>query len=284
MKLFNELPTILPFYTNLQNQNRFKENTKKSCDYSLLSPSDALLPFLVKIPKGSTKPTSFKLVDENGVETDLSNNINILKAIDFDDFAYCYYNGQKLIFKHGVIEEDLNLVGNYYVKLTIDGVDYFSEIMTLTKDIKHNEFSNKYVKIEFWDEKDIEPIRYRNDFKQIIYIDSFIHTSEPEVEEEAERDGNNNAIPTFSKLTIKQKIEIFVPDFVKIALMTLQLHEEIFVYEKNKRSGKIDRIKINPTTEEGGAFSVVEIILETDILTKTQCENNKIATNSNLWQ
>ena len=112
MKLFNELPTILPFYTNLRNQNRFKENTKKNCDFNLLSPSNALLPFMLQLPKGSPKPTSFKLISENGVETDLSNNISKLKAIDFDDFAYCYYNGETLIFKYGTIEQDLNLNGN----------------------------------------------------------------------------------------------------------------------------------------------------------------------------
>ena len=283
MKLFNELPTILPFYTNLRNQNRFKENTKKNCDFNLLSPSNALLPFMLKLPKGSPKPTSFKLISENGVETDLSNNISKLKAIDFDDFAYCYYNGEKLTFKYEEIEQDLNLNGKYYIELLIDDIKYFSEVFLMSNEIKSESFSDKFVKFEFYDTKDIEPIRSRNNFKQIVYFDTFIHTSEPEVEEEAERDGNNNAIPTFSKLTIKQKIEILVPDFIKIALMTLQLHEEIFVFEQNKRSGKIDRIKINPTTEDGGAFSTVEVILETDILTKTQCENNKQATNANLW-
>lgn len=283
MKLFSELPTVLPFYTNLRNQNRFKENAKKSCDFNLFSPSNALLPFTLQLPKGSPKPTSFKLVSEDGNETDLSNNISKLKAVDFDDFAYCFYNGEKLMFKYETIEQELNLNGRFHIELIIDGKKYFSENFLMSKDIKADFFSNKFVKFEFWDEKDIEPVRYRSNFKQVIYLDTFIHTSEPEIEEEAERDGNNNAIPTFTKLTIKQKIEVVVPDFIKVALMTLQLHEEIFVFEQNKRSGKIDRIKINPTTEDGGAFSTVEIVLETDILTKIQCEDNKQATNENLW-
>mgnify|MGYP003589627340 CR=1 FL=1 len=132
----------------------------------------------------------------------------------------------------------------------------------MSNEIKSESFSDKFVKFEFYDTKDIEPIRYRNNFKQIVYFDTFIHTSEPEVEEEAERDGNNNAIPTFSKLTIKQKIEILVPDFIKIALMTLQLHEEIFVFEQNKRSGTIARIKLTPPPHACGASSTVKIIIK----------------------
>ena len=153
----------------------------------------------------------------------------------------------------------------------------------MCEEIKANEFSNKLVKIRFSDPKDIEPLRYRNGFVQEIYLDTFIHTSEPEIEEENEADGMGNKIPTFTKLTIKQKIEVLVPDFVKNALMTLPMHEDVFVDEQNKREGKIDRIKVTPSSDETGAFSTVEIVLEMDILTKTQCEDNKQATNANLW-
>ena len=109
MKLFSELPTVLPFYTDKRNQNRFKENVAKNCLSFLFSPKNALLPFVIQLPKNSPKPTSFKLISLNGQETDLSNNISKLKAIDFDDFAYCYYNGQILDFKFESIEQELNL-------------------------------------------------------------------------------------------------------------------------------------------------------------------------------
>lgn len=283
MKLYDELTTILPFYTNKRNQERFKENVAKNCVMKILSPSNALLPFMLKLPKSSPKPTSFKIVDLNGRETDLSNNISKLKAFDFDDFAYCYYNGQELIFKHEDFEQTLDLKGFYFIELMIDGIEYFSEIFFMSGEIKTSGFSDRMVKIEFYDESDIEPIRYRNGFRQVFYLDTFIHTSEPEIEEENEVDGLGGQIPTFSKFTIKQKMEVVVPDFFKNALMTIQMHDEIFVFEQNKREGKIDRIKITPTADETGASFSVEIVLETDILIKTQCEQNKVATNDNLW-
>ena len=283
MKLIKELATVLPFYKDIRNQNRFKENVKKKCPFQLLSPKNAFLPFIIQIPKGSAKPTSFKLISLNGSETDLSNNIGILKAIDFEDFAYCYYKGETLVFKHETIEQELNLKGSFYIELNIDNVFYFSEVFVMKEEITNSEFSNDFIKIEFWDSKDIEPIRYRDGFKQEIYLDTFIHTSEPEIEEETEPDGNNNLNPTFSKLVIKQKMEILVPDFLKIALMTLPMHEEIKVFDQNKREGKIDRTKVTPTTVANGAFATLEIVFETDILTKTLCDENKIPTNENLW-
>ena len=283
MKLIKELATVLPFYKDIRNQNRFKENVKKKCPFQLLSPKNAFLPFIIQIPKGSAKPTSFKLISLNGSETDLSNNIGILKAIDFEDFAYCYYKGETLVFKHETIEQELNLKGSFYIELNIDNVFYFSEVFVMKEEITNSEFSNDFIKIEFWDSKDIEPIRYRDGFKQEIYLDTFIHTSEPEIEEETEPDGNNNLNPTFSTLVIKQKMEILVPDFLKIALMTLPMHEEIKVFDQNKREGKIDRTKVTPTTVANGAFATLEIVFETDILTKTLCDENKIPTNENLW-
>ena len=283
MKLIKELATVLPFYTDIRNQNRFKENVKKKCPFQLLSPKNAFLPFIIQIPQGSPKPKTFKLISLNGNETDLSNNIDILKAIDFEDFAYCYYKGETLVFKHETIEQELNLTGSFYIELNIDDVIYFSEVFVMKEEIKNSEFPNDFIKIEFWDSKDIEPIRYRDGFKQEIYLDTFIHTSDPEIEEETENDGNNNPNTTFSKLLIKQKIEVLVPDFLKIALMTLPMHDEVKVFDQNKREGKIDRTKVTPTTVANGAFATLEIVFETDILTKTLCDENKIPTNQNLW-
>ena len=286
MKLFSELPTVLPFYTDKRNQNRFKENVAKNCPFKLLSPSNRPLPFVLQIPKGSPPPQSVMIYNcDDSVHYDLSENINKLKAVDFDDFAYCYNNGQ-VSWTYG--GQKMNFQGMFYLLIQINGVAYFSETFCMTTEIGSNQFDSPFfadnlVKIKFSDTTDIEPIRYRNGFVQEIYLDTFIHTSEPEIEEETEADGLGNKNTTFSKLTIKQKIEIFVPDFIKNALSTLPMHEDVFVYEQNKREGKIDRIKVTPSSDETGAFSTVEIVLETDILTKTQCDENKQATNANLW-
>lgn len=275
MKLFNELPTILPFYTEIRNQNRFKENVREQCPVHLLSPSDAFVPFVIKLPANSTRPTVWKIMDTNNNEVaDISNNIGLLKAFDFGDSVYCYYKGQQLTFKFETIEQPLNLSGHYYLKFTIDGADWFSETFKMCQEIKHDSFSNRFVKISFWDQIDIVPIKYHDGFKQSVYFDTFIHTSEPEIEEESEKDGFGNEFPVFQKLIIKQKMEVVVPDFVKIAMLTLQMHNEVEVNDQNKRSGKVDRTKVVATTEEFGSFSTLDFTFETDILIKSVCEEN----------
>lgn len=276
MKLINNLPVVLPIYKNIRDQNRYKENVKQNCDVALLAPSDSMIPFMFRIPKDSPVPTSWKLYHENGsVFNDISNNIGLLKAYNFEDVCYVYFKGEKMTFKFEDFEQDLNVSGNFYFVIEIDGEEYISEIFQMKDDIKTNEFANKYVKIEFWDEVDIDPIRYREGFKQVLFIDSFIHTSETEIKEDNENDGFDNEIPTFQKLTIRQRLSILVPDFLKTAIESIQIHEDVVIYENNKRQGNIDRFKVNSTSEEFGSLFSLDLILETDVLIKSNCVENQ---------
>lgn len=49
MLLYNELPTVFPWYDKIGKQQRYRENAAKMCDYRLLNPRDRLLPFQFKI-------------------------------------------------------------------------------------------------------------------------------------------------------------------------------------------------------------------------------------------
>lgn len=275
MKLYEELPVVLPFYRKLQNQNRFKENAKKLYDYLHITPKGKILPFMLRLPKDTEKPLKMFLVDLNEVKTDISNNIHLLKAVNFEDYLYCYYLGEELIFRYETREENLDLSSNYYLEIEFKDFILYSEIFCFAN-------TENLLEITFSDIKDIEPLRYRKNFEQKIYLDTFLHTSEPEIEAEGERDGDNNLIPLFEKLTIKQKCESLVPDFVKIALHTLEIHDNILVNAQNNRVGAIDRVKVSAQDEETGAYSQVTLSFETDILTKGECEN-KNALNDNFW-
>ena len=268
MKLYEELPVVLPFYKKLQNQNRFKENAKKLVDYQLISPLGKFLPFMMQLPKDTPKPISWTIYDLDGnLIQNISNKISLLKSVNFDDYLYCYYLGEDLEIQH---------CGFMYCVLSFAGMqDYYSEVVWLGN-------TQNMIEITFSDGKDIEPLRYRKNFEQKIYLDTFLHTSEPEIEAEGERDGDNNLIALFEKLTIKQKCESFVPDFVKIALHTLEIHDNILVNAQNNRIGAIDRVKVSAQDEETGAYSQVTLSFETDILTKGECEN-KNALNDNFW-
>ena len=120
----------------------------------LFSPSDSIVPFTIRLPKDIPKPTIFKLIGINGNEIDLSNNINFLEGVNFEDFTYLFYKGQKLTFNN----QELNLCGCYYVAIEIGNVFYFSEVFKMVKEIKSDSFSNDFMKIEISNSYDIEPI------------------------------------------------------------------------------------------------------------------------------
>ena len=71
------------------------------------------------------------------------------QGTNFEDSKYIYYNGEAMVFKFESIEEELNVSGNFYFGLIIDGIEYFSEIFAMHPDIKNNIFSDRFVKIEF---------------------------------------------------------------------------------------------------------------------------------------
>ena len=269
MKLFDELPSVLPWFDTEQKQIRFRENNSKVEIYKLISGDDNLLPFLIKLPKDTPAPIEWKIYQLNGIAIDISNNIGLLKAVNFSDATYAYYKGETITYS------GIKPKGYFYLKMTFaNGLVRYSEVMFVG--------CSNYLKIEFWNDGDIEPLRYRNDFHQKIFLDTFLHTAEPAIEEEGERDGDNKLIPTFVKMTIKQKAEAIVPDFVKIALSTLQLHDNVKV-SFGTREGFVDRAEVTSQVDETGAYSSVIMDFETEVLSKKTCDDDLPALNSNYW-
>ncbi len=281
MALKKELPTALPWYENLQNQIRFRENNKDVELYRNITPVDEnFIPFVFKIPKGYGRPIEWKIKQINGITIDISNNIGLLFPIEFDDFVYVYY--------FGALGTELTWnsappIGYFWMEIKFPtsapsyGKIYYSELMFAKCE------RNTYLEIIYSNDGDIEPIRYRNGFKQIVILDTFLHTAEPEIEEEGERDGENNLIPTFVKMTVRQKAEVIVPDYMKTALSSLQMHDNIWIGNGYNGSGDIDRATVQAQTDETGAFSSVIIDFQTDVMSKKICDNNKPVLNSGYW-
>src|SRR5690606_11365151 len=110
-------------------------------------------------------------------------------------------------------------------------------------------------------------------FVQNIYLDTFVHVSEPEIEEEMEKDGNDKDVPVFQKLIVRNRMQVVLPDFINVALSAAQLHDEITVTtEHGKRKGFVDRLTLNSAVEDNGSYITTDILLEQDLLVKTNCD------------
>lgn len=280
--IYNEIPTAFPWYDNLQKQRRFTENAANNCDYKLICPDNSLLPFQLLVPVGFDAPTKWEVLTMCGdLAIDISNNISKLKARQTTAGIYVYYSGDALKFSTANGSVNLKMPeGMYYSKITFpDGTEYFSEMFAPTNDL------SQFVKLEFWNGCDLQPIMYNGiGWKQLMYLDTFIHTGEPEIEEDGERDGEDTLIPTFQKLTIKYKFSALVPDFLKIAITSMQIHEEVYLTTGNGvRTGKIERMTTTATVESGGAYSTVDVSLEQLIMSRDACCENMVVADGNPW-
>lgn len=271
--IYKELPTVLPFYDKRANQNMNRENVAKNCIYQLISPNDSLLPFQILIPAEMyAKPTKWSVITLGGIEIDLTRNLSLIFDKITENGAYFVYNGNVLEFSQNV-SLDLEC-GFYYSVLEIGGEKYYSEVFCV-KNFKKSEPTN-YVKIEISNSTDLSPLIYKigsDKFIQNIYLDTFVHVSEPEIEEEMEKDGNDKDVPVFQKLIVRNRMQVVLPDFINVALSAAQLHDEIIVTtEQGKRKGFVDRLTLSNSVEDNGSYITTDILLEQDLLVKTNCD------------
>lgn len=271
--IYKELPTVLPFYDKRANQNMNRENVAKNCIYELISPKDSLLPFQLLLPAEMyAKPTKWSVFTLGGIEIDLTRNLSFIFDKITENGAYFVYNGEVLEFAENV---SLNLdCGFYYSVLEIGGEKYYSEVFCV-KNFKKSDPTD-YVKIEISNSTDLSPLIYKigsDKFVQNIYLDTFVHVSEPEIEEEMEKDGNDKDVPVFQKLIVRNRMQVVLPDFINIALSASQLHDEITVTtEQGKRKGFVDRLTLSSAVEDNGSYITTDILLEQDLLVKTNCD------------
>lgn len=280
--LYNELPVSFPWYNKIEKQNRYNEHTGGICDYQLISPVDALLPFeFYKQPAGTSLPSAWEVFEINtqNLIADISANIGLLYRVIREGREYFCYHGEQLA--------GLALpAGYFYSRMTFaDGTFFYSEMFHVPESLFYiaNDSNIDFLKLVWYNNSDLRPIFYNNKdsqgipkFKNVLYLDTFIHASEPELTEDGARDGNDELITTFQKVVIPYRITVLVPDFVKKALCVMPMHDVIKVVTKRGvRAGSLESVKINTALEVSGALSVVDILFNADVaMVKKGCADN----------
>ena len=285
MKFFKELPTIFPFYTDIAHQNERIENRRNVCPFKLLSPENALLPFQFEINKTSPPPDRWEIVSADGFNSiDISNNLNLISVYEFTERKVAVYFGEELTFIYESINKILKLeTGRYFTRFVFPDGDYLvSEIFTVPdRKFKNAESPDNLLRIDFWNDSDVNPIIYRDGWRQTIFLDTFIHIATPEIEEDVEADGNGSDVPTFQKLILKYKFSDDVPDYIKIALISLQMSDHVKLTAIG-RSGEVDRVSITATPDDSGS-NIVDVVFENDIIIKTACAKSETVINKENW-
>lgn len=262
----------LPFYNRLEHQNRFKDNVQNGCGYKLISPNDKFLNFQFLCLDKNVTIAKIELCFDKYNKVDLTHNKNKLDIISKDNGTYIQYLGEPLIFKAQTGEVALVLDSTpQWLEITLSNGDTaYSEVFYPVSDL------NKYLKVEYWTNGDLFPILYSNGFKQQIYIDSFIHAQEPEIEEETQETAAKKIIPISQTMISNYKINIVVPDFLKLAFTSLQLHRDIHIDTIDRLEFiRANRVTVTSTIESNGEQSRVELSIRQILLTLSAC-NAKI--------
>lgn len=286
MSLFNELPTAFPWYEKIEQQYRYLEHTEIDCDYKLITPRNALLPFQFYKAPGAN-PTTWEIfeVNTNALIVNLS-IIGKIRRATRGGKDYIYYDGSALVSLTNV--PLVMPFGFYYSRLSFpDGSTFFSEMFYIPEPaIAFNvgAISIPFLKLEWWNNSDIAPIFY-NDlvsgkpyFRNVVYLDTFINSSEVEIIEDGEQDGNDELIPTSQKAIIRHRISDFMPDYLKKAVIISQIHDHILVTTKrNVRSGELEKIEVTATLEDDSVFSTVDILFQDTLaIVKRGCADNMV--------
>lgn len=281
MSLYNELPIVFPWYEKIEQQDRYRENVNGICAFKLISPKNSLLPFQFRKPKTGAAPTGWIVLrlDDNSTVADISASIPDIVFSSKVEWDYFTFQGTPIT--------DLDLAPGFYFSILIfpDDSVRFSEVFfipdtSLAFNVEDTEI--EFVKIQFYNNGDIAPIFYDQEspdggsfFKQVVYLDTFITASEPELTVDGTKDGNDELIPTFQKVVINYRITIDAGEYLKKALATMPMHDVVTLTTKqNVRNGDLEKLAVDSALEGNGAISIVDIVFQDVIaMVKKGCDS-----------
>lgn len=267
--MIKKMINAFPFYNKIEMQNRFKDNSANNCEFALISPKNAFLPFQIAV-KGVTEINKIYVCISKFNRTDISENINLIKVINTEDYTYFQYDGQVINFMNNSIK--------------LDGVHKWLEIEFTNGDTAYSEVFKgcgfevgkpcKYLKIEYSSSGDLPPILYHDGFKQVIYLDTFIHNDDPEIEEEVRQNSKGQMIRLRQQMFTNHKIVDLTPNFLKLAISSLQMHDKVNIitaYDKEEITA--ENISTTSTPTSDGAYSTIEISIKQILLSLNACNS-----------
>lgn len=161
--------------------------------------------------------------------------------------------------------------GRYYLRITINYVDYYSEIFTVVNDIA------PYLKIEWWDNEDFVmdagAIVYKypsgqqlQQFRNVLYLQADIAKPEYVFEEEGEnRDGY--FFPTKQISEKKYRFSFLASEYLLDVMRFIRMADYAYIEKNGQRYG-LDTFLITPEWEDNGDVASVAAEFETATVAK----------------
>lgn len=257
--------SVLPWYTSIEQQNARKWWLYGRV-YPLFTPAGFLLPFQILLDYRATPSMSAcVLFDANtGAVVDSA----VAAKLNETGFSFKQFSalGYTIAVYPGLLPAFTSLFnGRYYLRITINGVYYYSEIFTVVNDIQ------PYLKITWWDLDDFTmdagTIVYKNPaFKNILYLQSDLAKPEYPFEEEGEtRDGY--FFPTKQISEKRYRFNFLASEYLLDVMRFIRMADFAEIEYHGQRYS-LDTFLITPEWEDNGDVAAVEAVFNTATVAK----------------
>ena len=256
--------SVLPWYTSIEQQNARKWWTYGRV-YPLFVPAGYLPMFQINLSyRPSPNFSACVLYDANtnrqisSVLTNLRETGLVIRQFMTLGYSVIVYPGQLPALAA------LNN-GRYYMRATINGQYYYSEVFTVVNDL------SPYLEIKWWDNEDFVTdagvISYTSpSYKNVLYLDADIAKPEYVFEEEGEtRDGYFFPVKMISAK--RYRFSFFASEYLLDVMRFIRMADFIQI-TKGSDIYSVGQFLLTPTWEREGDVAVVEAEFETASVAK----------------
>ena len=253
--------SVLPFYTSIEQQNARKWWVYGRV-YPLFTPAGFLLPFqILRAHHQRDEITNFELYTKDGefvmdlLDAGYETGLYVKK---FEEYDVIVYPGMLPIVT--ALQN-----GQYYLHLTDEYEEWFSEIFTVVNDIQ------PYLKITWWDVEDFTmdagTIVYTNPaFKNVLYLHSDLAKPEYPFEEEGEtRDGY--FFPTKQISEKRYRFNFLASEYLLDVMRFIRMADFAEIEYHGQRYS-LDTFLVTPEWEDNGDVAAVEAVFDTATVAK----------------
>lgn len=254
--------SVLPWYSSIEQQNARKWWVYGRV-YPLFTPATFLLPFqILREHSNATTLQDFRIYTKDGTLVGVYTS-EIAPYISVKSFTALGYDAIVFSGLFPVFSQFAN--GQYYARLRMGGVYWYSEVFTVVNDIE------PYLKITWWDNEDFVMdagvIVYQDPaFKNILYLDSALAKPEYPFEEEGEsRDGYFFPVKQISEKRYRFK---FLASEYLLDVMRLIRMADYATIEYHGQTYSLDTFLMTPEWENNGDVASVEAEFDTATVAK----------------
>lgn len=257
--------SVLPWYTSIEQQNARKWWLYGRV-YPLFTPAGFLLPFQILLSyRANPSMSACVLYDAN---TDSVVDSSVAAKLNSSGFVWKQFAnlGYTIGVYPGLLPAFTTMLnGRYYLRATINGVYYYSEIFTVVNDIQ------PYLKITWWDLSDFTmdagTIVYTNPaFKNVLYLQSDLAKPEYPFEEEGEtRDGY--FFPTKQISEKRYRFNFLASEYLLDVMRFIRMADFAEIEYHGQRYS-LDTFLITPEWEDNGDVAAVEAVFDTATVAK----------------